>query len=377
MGHSFSTLLVFISAFILLFPSAQVLAQEKTARILMVLSSYGEKNTDGELVKPGYEFDEMSKAYLVFKHAGADVDFTSPKGGELVTDNYDKNKRYNQSFLADEAAVHALASSLKLSDINADNYDAVFVVGGKGPMFDLRDNKQLKRVIRDIYERGGAVGAVCHGPAALLDIKLSDGSYLVGGKRISAFSNEEEAVFSKKWQLPFLLEDELSAQGAVFRQDALMLNQVSVDQRLVTGQNPFSTADTAKALVEQLGLEFDAGLEFKDDKTVKLVEAFFKDRKQAAKQYQQTPESYDTMLLAMLGVYHARYAKSEIERDVAIVLMQQTIDEIKHAALYTALVEAYIDENELAQAAQLLKQSKALFPDDQGLATLRTQLANR
>ena len=150
-------------------------AKDEQKHILMVLSSYGEKNNEGELVNPGYEFDEMSKSYLVFKSAGADVTFASPKGGELLADKFNKSKAYNAQFLADKEATTKLANTHKLSELDSQDFDAIYIVGGKGPMFDLVNDKSLKRHIKSIYLDDGVIGAVCHGPAALLDIKLNDG----------------------------------------------------------------------------------------------------------------------------------------------------------------------------------------------------------
>ena len=343
--------------------------------ILMVLSSYGEKNADGELVKPGYEFDEMSKSYLVFKAAGANVTFASPSGGKLIADKYDANKAYNQAFLADDKAVQLLSTSIKLNHVNTKNYDAVYVVGGKGPMFDLATNDDVKQVIKAVYQDNGVVGAVCHGPAALLDIKLNNGTYLVAGKRISGFTNQEETAFTKKWQLPFYLEDKLIEQGANYRKDGLMLNQVSIDGRIITGQNPFSTADAAKAMVAELGLATDKLPEFKDDRTIKLAEQFFADRTSALQEFKQNQAQYDTMLLGMLGLYQSKFATSQAELDVAILLMETTQQAINHPMLDTAIAKAYLNKNELAKATKVLKTSQQKHPDNETIIAMLKGLA--
>lgn len=342
--------------------------------VLMVLSSYGEKNTDGDLVKPGFEFDEMSKSYLVFDASGVSVTFASPKGGALITDNYDPKKSYNQAFLADEEAVKALSDTRKLSEIDPSKYDAVYVVGGKGPMFDLATDQHVKTVIRGVYENDGIVGAVCHGPAALLDVKLSDGRFLTEGKRISAFTNEEEDAFTKAWTLPFKLEDQLIAQGAEFRQDGLMLNQISIDGRIITGQNPFSTADSARAVVRKLGLDVDETIRFKDDETVELIEAFFTDKEGAEAEFSANTSAYDPMLLGMFGLYQAKYAQTQAQRDVAINLMLQTQDIINHPKLDAAIATAYLDNADLTSAKALLRSSVEKFPDNETLAAMLNTL---
>ncbi|WP_258872598.1 type 1 glutamine amidotransferase domain-containing protein [Thalassotalea euphylliae] len=348
---------------------------QEPQQILMVLSSYGEKGADGKLIKPGYEFDEMSKSYLVFDAAGAEVTFASPKGGKPIADKFDKNKPYNQKFLEDTTAVKLLSASVKLSDINSQAFDAVYVVGGKGPMFDLATNKDVKTIIKQVYENKGVVGAVCHGPAALLDVKLSNGNYLIADKRISAFTNQEEKAFTKKWQLPFMLADKLTAQGASYQQDGLMLNQVSVDKRLVTGQNPFSTADAAKALVAELGLPVPAHIDFKDDRTIKLAEAFFADRASAALAYKNNTEQYDTMLLAMIGLYQAKHATRQIELDVGLALMELTQAKVNHPMLETAIAQAYLDKSDTHTAMKRLQTSKNKFPDNAQIANLLLELS--
>ncbi|WP_371186009.1 type 1 glutamine amidotransferase domain-containing protein [Thalassotalea maritima] len=356
------------------FASLAAIADDKN--VLMVLSSYGEKDEQGELIKPGYEFDEMSKSYLVFKAAGINVTFTSPNGGALITDNFDKEKPYNKTFLEDKAAVKKLDNSIELSKIKPANYDAVYVVGGKGPMYDLAVNQEVKSIIKEIYQQQGVVAAVCHGPAALLDIKLNDGSYLVADKRISAFTNLEEGAFTKKWQLPFSLEDDLIAQGAKVIKDGLMLNQVSVDGRLITGQNPFSTADSAIAVVEKLGLPTQGLPTFKDDNTIKLVERFYLDRVGAKQEFITNKQNYNPMLLAMFGFYQSQYASTEMQRNVALMLMELTQPEINHPMLALAIAQTYLDKSDLSTATQLLKQARKNFPDNEQVSELLNKVIN-
>ncbi|WP_285763946.1 type 1 glutamine amidotransferase domain-containing protein [Biformimicrobium ophioploci] len=369
-------LISLVAAAALVLPGISVAAEVGNPKVLMVLSSYGEQDAEGKLVKPGYEFDEMSKSYLVFAASGAQVTFASPNGGKLVTDKYDASKPYNEKFLANQDAVAALESTRKLSDIRSADYDAVYVVGGKGPMFDLAKDQNVKRIIQEVYEDDGIVGAVCHGPAALLDVKLGDGSHLVDGKRISAFTNEEESVFTKAWTMPFQLEDKLVEQGAVFRQDGLMLNQVSIDGRVITGQNPFSTADTARAVVKALGLENDGSLEFRDDRTIMLVERFFADRVAAMQDFTAHMDRYDPMLLAMFGVYQARYANTQAELDVALTLMQATQETIKHPMLDVAIAKGFLAKNDSRQARVVLTASNQKFPENEEISGLLESLTD-
>ncbi|WMO13835.1 type 1 glutamine amidotransferase domain-containing protein [Pseudoalteromonas piscicida] len=338
--------------------SINAVAQDKnTPHVLMVLSSYGEMGADGSLSKPGFEFDELSKAYAVFKQNGIKVTLASPKGGEPLADKFDKNKPYNQAYSNDTTAMVQLKNTKRLSELEPSQYNAVFVVGGKGPMFDLHDSKPLQAIIRDIYVNNGVIGAVCHGPAALVDVKLENGEYLIAGKRVNGFTNEEEAAFGKKWtkQFPFLLEDKLIERGASFVQDGLMLNQVSIDGQLITGQNPFSTVDTAKAMVAALGLTVSELPRFKDDESILLVEEFFSDSSKAKARYLADKSSFDPMLLGISGLYQAQHAQTAHQLAVAVELMQLTLADIEHPMLYEALVNAQLKLNDISGAKSTIE----------------------
>lgn len=353
--------------------SLNLMADEQK-HILMVLSSYGETDAQGELIKPGYEFDEMSKSYLVFKAAGAKVTFASPKGGKVLADKYNKAKQYNAKFLDDKSAVAQLENTQKLATLNHQDFDAVYVVGGKGPMFDLATDNSVKQIIKQVYENDGVIGAVCHGPAALLDVKLSSGEYLLAGKRVSGFTNLEESAFTKKWQMPFSLANKLSEQGALYQQDSLMFNQVSFDGNLLTGQNPFSTTDTAIAVAKKLGLTLEKNIEFKDDRTIKLAEQFVADKTAALATYNASKQDYDSMLLAMLGVYLGKHAQSQMERDAALTLLKVTSSDINHPAIELAIAKTLLADNDFNTAKNHLSAAQKKFPENPEIATLLTNV---
>ncbi|WP_448213648.1 type 1 glutamine amidotransferase domain-containing protein [Colwellia sp. MEBiC06753] len=358
--------------------AASALANSVDApHVVMILSSYGELDENGELVKPGFEFDELSKAYLVFKQNGVKVTLASPKGGKPIADKYDQQKPYNQAFTEDSAAMQQLSHTIALSELNANDYDGLFVVGGKGPMFDLHSSAPLQTVIRSIYSNNGVIGAVCHGPAALVNVTLADGQYLVAGKRINGFTNEEEAAFGKKWtkQFPFLLEDKLIERGASFVQDGLMLNQVTIDGQLITGQNPFSTADTARAMVKALGLDVSELPRFKDDASILLVEQFFEDKDQAKAEYLAKKSQYDPMLLGISGLYQAQHAQTAHQLKIAVELMKLTIADINHPMLYQALVQAQLKLNETDEAKITLATALKHHGQAEGLLALKEKVS--
>ncbi|WP_149195333.1 type 1 glutamine amidotransferase domain-containing protein [Luteimonas suaedae] len=223
-------------------------------RVLAVVSSTARFPDGGR--KAGYELTELSRAYWVFVANGYQVDIASPRGGEppMVKDDDEELVEADHAFLNDPVVQGKLAATLPLAQIDPSRYRAVYFVGGKGAMFDFPGNPDIARIVRDIYPRG-AVGAVCHGPAALLDIPSAVGGRLLHGRRVTGFTNAEELflIEDARERFPFLLQDALSAQGARFIEAPMYLDNAVTDGRLVTGQNPWSTWSVAEAMVRVLG----------------------------------------------------------------------------------------------------------------------------
>ncbi|HEY7884415.1 MAG TPA: type 1 glutamine amidotransferase domain-containing protein, partial [Cellvibrionaceae bacterium] len=162
---------------------------------------------------------------------------------------------YDYAFLNDKLAQQKVINSLAIETINPDDYRAVYFVGGKGAMFDFPDNKTIQSLVRDYYEQGKVIGAVCHGPAALVNVTLSNGKPLLEGKSVTGFTNREELLLISNAReiFPFLLEDKLTHRGGVFNEGDLYLNNISQDHHLLTGQNPWSVWTLAEEMVSQLG----------------------------------------------------------------------------------------------------------------------------
>lgn len=219
-------------------------------RVLFVLTSNDKKGDTGG--KTGFYLSEASHPWEVLHNAGYEIDFVSPKGGKAPIDGFDLSDPVNKKFYEDLDTRHKIESTLKPSSVDPDDYSAIFYAGGHGTMWDLPDNEELQNIARSIYEKGGIVSAVCHGPAGLVNLKLSDGTYLVDGKRINAFTNEEEAAVKLDKVVPFLLESKLIERGARFEKSAPMQPHVTVDGRLITGQNPASAKGVGEALVQEL-----------------------------------------------------------------------------------------------------------------------------
>ncbi len=318
----------FIALFMLITISIQVNAATDTKKVVMIVSGYGQQQGEEQ---PGYEFDEFSKAYAVFKANGITVDVASPNGGKVEADKYDAKKSYNASILADQAIMAKLNNTLSTATLNAKAYDAIFIVGGKGAMFDLPKDEALKTIIADIYQQQGTVAAVCHGPAALVDVKLKDGSYLVANKAVNGFTNKEEKLFGKKWlsKFEFMLEDKLTERGAHFQSSDIMLSHVAVDERLITGQNPTSTVDVATALVKTLGLVPVSQTKDIEDNTMAVIAKFLAGDTSAVQVLTDNVEQYHIALAGMYGFYYLKTAESNHDFEQALTLMtiaQKTIN---------------------------------------------------
>ncbi len=218
--------------------------------ILIALTSHDKKGSTGE--PTGAYLAEITHPHEVFVKAGYTVEFASTLGGKVPLDGVDRADPENSAFLDDAALMKQLETSAASTSVDPSRYAAIFFAGGHGAMWDFPDAQAFGRATTAIYESGGIVGAVCHGPAALVNVKLSDGSYLVAEKAVSAFTNDEERTVKLDTVVPFLLESKLVERGALFQPAPNWAEKVVVSERLVTGQNPASAAGVAKAMVKLL-----------------------------------------------------------------------------------------------------------------------------
>lgn len=218
-------------------------------RVLLVLTS----NDDlGGIRKTGYYVGEAAHPWKEFTEAGFRVDVASIAGGVPPHDGRDETDEVQNAFFADPSIAAQLADTPKLADVDASQYDAVLYVGGHGTMWDFPNDPAVNATGRTVYERGGVVAAVCHGPSALVGITLGDGTPLVAGRKVAAFTNAEEAAVELTDVVPFLLADELEAKGATHVPGPDFTEQVVVDERLVTGQNPQSATRVGREIVALL-----------------------------------------------------------------------------------------------------------------------------
>jgi putative intracellular protease/amidase len=235
-------------------PACSLDDPEQTMNILMVLTSHDTLGNTGE--KTGFWLEEFAAPYYVFTDAGASVTLASPKGGQPPldpkSDAPDAQTGATRRFNDDAAARAALANTTVLSTVNAGDFDAVFYPGGHGPMWDLAEDAASIGLIESFVRAGKPVGAVCHAPAALRHVKDDAGQPLVRGRRVTGFTNTEEAAVGLTKVVPFLLEDMLKAQGGQYTRGPDWQPHVVTDGLLVTGQNPASSDAGAHALLALL-----------------------------------------------------------------------------------------------------------------------------
>lgn len=225
-------------------------SQNMKKKILFVVTSHDKKGETGQ--PTGYYLSEVSHPWEVLYNAGYEIDFVSPKGGTPPVDGFNLDDPANKAFWEDAVYKNKIDRSLKPSEVNTENYVAILFAGGHGTMWDFADNAELAKITADIYEQGGIVSAVCHGPAGLVNVKLSNGKYLVDGKKINAFTNEEETIVKLDKVVPFLLESTLIARGAKFEKSEPWQRHITIDQRVVTGQNPQSAEGVGEAVLMEL-----------------------------------------------------------------------------------------------------------------------------
>jgi putative intracellular protease/amidase len=215
-------------------------------RILIIVSNANAIGPNNR--RTGTFLPEVAHPYAEFNKANYQIDFASLTGDTPYLDALSlANDRDNLAFLTGKGW-EAMQKAVKLSTVDVSKYDAVFVPGGLAPMVDMPENELLKKVIKETYERNAVVGAVCHGPVSLLNVKLSNGTYLVNGKNITSFTDEEERGYAIA-DVPFLLETALTKQGAKFHAAAVWSAHSIADGNLVTGQNPASAKGVAEKMI--------------------------------------------------------------------------------------------------------------------------------
>ncbi len=231
-----------------------VYCEASDMKILMVLTSHDQLGNTGR--KTGFWLEELAAPYFVFRDAGVDITLASPKGGQPPLDpksnepdfQTDDTRRFEQ----DPAAKQALANTVKLSEIEQADYDSVFFPGGHGPLWDLTNDRNALSLIEDTLATEKPVALVCHAPGILTNVKAPNGNPIAKGRKVTGFTNSEESAVHLVDVVPYLLEDVLKEQGANFSSTADWGVHVIQDGLLITGQNPSSSKQTARTLLDAL-----------------------------------------------------------------------------------------------------------------------------
>ena len=256
---------------------------------------------------------QMGSSGYVFQANGFEVDVASPLGGAppVVIDG-DDMKEYDYAFLNDTHAQGKVKNSIAMKDVDPKAYQAVYFVGGKGTLFDFPDNEYIQSLIREYYESGKIVSAVCHGPAALVNVTLSDGELLLANRKVSSFTNQEELLLIPDAAeiFPFLLQDKLIENGATFNEGFMYLNKVSIDGNLITGQNPWSTWEVAESVIEQMGYVPKQRIITTEENTISILgkleaEGYSQAKGSIDKFCTRDAMSVDRRLIAMHGIVAA------------------------------------------------------------------------
>jgi len=223
-------------------------------KILMVLTSHDQLGNTGR--KTGFWLEEFAAPYFVFRDAGVELTLASPKGGQPPIDpksDLPENQTHAMArFKQDKRAQKELSQTVKLADVKAEDYDAVFYPGGHGPMWDLAEDPNSIALLESFYNAGKPIALVCHSPGVLRHVTYK-GEPLVKGKRVTGFTNGEEEEVQLTKVVPFLVEDQLLRLGAIFEKQKNWQPFSIIDGRLITGQNPASSTSAARDLLKVLG----------------------------------------------------------------------------------------------------------------------------
>lgn len=241
----------FLTFVLTLTPVLSVHGQDAPAkRAVLILTNHATLGDTGQAT--GAYLSEVTHPYEVFSKAGYELVLASPKGGEAPIDPKATTGPLNEKYLADAEFMKMLRNTVPLSEVDLAAADILFFAGGHGAMWDFPQSEAVQEAVRSGYERGAIIASVCHGPAALVDVMMSDGSFFLAGKQVAAFTNSEEEAVKLTEVVPFLLEDKMVARGATFTRRKDFQKNVVVHNRLITGQNPASATGVAEAAVALL-----------------------------------------------------------------------------------------------------------------------------
>lgn len=245
----------FAIAIIVIVINAQpIIAQtSKKGKILFVLTSHNQLGNTGK--KTGFWIEEFASPYYFFIDKNIEVTVVTPNGGQAPIDPKSNESVFQteatKRYFNDEVAQKLLSTTKKISSVKEEDYDAVFYPGGHGPMWDLANDKYSISIIKSFYSHNKPIAFVCHGSAALVNVKVNKG-YLVAGRKVTSFCNTEEEAVQLTEVVPFSLEDKLKSRGAIYTKGDDWSSYVVVDGLIITGQNPQSSTEVAQKLMDKL-----------------------------------------------------------------------------------------------------------------------------
>lgn len=346
--------------------SVATAAQDDQKRIAMLISSYG-NTAEPDL---SYDLEELAQAYLVLRDNEVNIDLVSPKGGPVLVKTNKDNLNYIQRFKS--LALKNLQNTLSAAEVSSEDYDGIFIIGGGGAMMDLPKDPKTQALLTQFAHRDAIITAVCHGPAAIVDIKLPNGRYLVDGKKVNSFTNLEERAFSKENidKFPFLVEDKLVERGGVFTSNAPMLPFIAVDNNLITAQNPGSVAKAAEAMLVKLGLTPKSRTPFIDEATMSLIsQARTNGSFNIDVALARTTEQYDLNYLALYGFYAYQLA-DDASKQVELDIMKTIANHFQHPMYDSSLIQALVEQGFKADAEAKFVLFKQRYPNHETLAQL-------
>lgn len=342
-------------------PAKAIQQPASNPKVALLISGYG-KQGDPAI---SYDLEELAQAYLVLQQNGLSLDILSPKGGAVPVHNRKDDLPYMQQFKQQTPALRQLQQTLAPSAELATQYAAVFIIGGDGAMFDLPVDAGTQQFLQAMLQQKKLIAAVCHGPAALVNLKNPDGSYWVAGKEMNSFTLREEQAFSAELldKFPFILETRLREHGALFVANQPMLPFVAHDDLLITAQNPMSVPAAADLLALQLGQTPRTRTPFPEEATMALLATA---RSNGVVHIDialaQQPGLYDLNYLALYGMYSYRLAQTPADKSTELRLMAKIAEHFQHPQYQLALLQAYLAEQQLTPARALYLQLQEQAP---------------
>lgn len=345
-----------------LFVFAAPLTAYSDTRVALLVSGYGNEG-DPDI---SYDLEELAQAYLVLTNNGIELDIVSPKGGKVPVHDKKDDLAYIQYFKQKTDALAQLDDTVSAKDALGRDYQGLMIIGGDGAMFDLPVDEHTQMLVTQFARRNQPIAAVCHGPAALVNIKLDNGEYFIKGKRVNSFTMREEQAFSTELldEFPFMLQATIEERGASFVSNGPMLPFLAEDDRLITAQNPMSVAKAAEALVVKLGLSLQQRKMFKDEATFQLVS-----RARAEGPFiidielSKSKPNYDMNHLALYGFYAYRLAETPEEKQVELEIMARIGQHFSHPKYSLALINAFLEQGFEKRARTEKTRLLKRFPD--------------